>query len=201
MARSKYNDLITPNLELIKEKVNQGVTQKAIAKALGITEQTLINYKDTHPELNEALKPNGVRGAERLQELVNSGVRAAIGYFEENETTVIVLGEDKKPKRQKTIQKIWYPPNPTLNKYYTMNFGKKFGFTNDPLLLELNKIKAGYESEIERLKNGHGEDDKELETQIKQLTAESIKSILDKVKEKRKPIEIESKTEEEREEE
>ena len=135
-----YEDLVKPRLEWIKEQVRNGITEKAIAAELGITEQTLANYKNKFPEFAEALSKD--KGADVLKRLVNSGIEAACGQWVEEEVTTIVLDKDgKAAKRQKIITKKYIPPNASLNQYYTKFYGKDEGFTGDPLLLELKKMK------------------------------------------------------------
>ena len=131
-AKSKYETHVKPYLEEINAKVRQGVVEEEIAKALNISVATLNNYKKQHKEFAEALSKD--KGKDVLQQLINAGIRSATGYFEEEETTTIVLvGEDNEVgKKQKVINKRYYPPNPTLNIYYTKHFGKDEGFTTDP---------------------------------------------------------------------
>lgn len=151
-AKSKYEQLVKPYLKEINEKVRQGVTEEAIAISLGISVASLNNYRNQHPEFKEALSKD--KGKDVLNDLVNAGIEAAKGYFKEIETTIIILDEDGKPaKRQKTITKQWYPPNASLNQYYTKNLGKEQGFTNDPLEFEFKKQKQEFDEEIEKIKN------------------------------------------------
>ncbi len=150
--KSKYETDVKPYLETINKKIRQGVTEEAIAKSLGISKATINNYKLKYPELKEALSTN--KGADVLESLVNAGIQSAIGYYKENETTTIILDEDGKPtKKQKTINKIWYSPNPTLNKFYVLNFGKKDGWTDDPLEYELKKSKQELDEAVLKSKN------------------------------------------------
>ncbi len=150
--KSKYETDVKPYLETINKKIRQGVTEEAIAKSLGISKATINNYKLKYPELKEALSTN--KGADVLESLVNAGIQSAIGYYKENETTTIILDEDGKPtKKQKTINKIWYAPNPTLNKFYVLNFGKKDGWTDDPLEYELKKSKQELDEAVLKSKN------------------------------------------------
>ena len=153
--KNKYESNVAPHLDMIRKKVAEGVTEKAIAEALGVTEQSLNNYKKKYPALAAALKPDGVKGAERLQELINAGIDAACGYYREIETVQVVFDKDGNPKKQKTVVKQWYPPNPMLNKFYVMNFGRENGFTSDPMEYELKKQRADLDAEAEKLKNWH----------------------------------------------
>lgn len=151
-ARSKYDQLVKPYLSKINQKVRQGVTEAEIAKALSISVATLNNYKNQYPELQEALSKN--KGVEVLEELKNAGIDAAKGYYKENETTVVIIDEDGQPtKRQKTINKVWYPPNPTLNKFYVLNYGKSEGFVSEPLDYELKKAKQELDEAIAKANN------------------------------------------------
>lgn len=147
-----YDELVKPRLEWVKEQVRNGITEKAIAEALGITEQTLTNYKHKYPEFAELLSKD--KGADVLQKLINSGIEAACGQWVEEETTTIVLDEDGKPsKRQKIITKKYIPPNASLNQYYTKFYGKEEGFTGDPLALEFKQAKLDFDKAVQSAKD------------------------------------------------
>lgn len=150
--KNKYNELVKPYLTDINKKVREGVVESEIAKALGISVATLNNYKSDHEELREALSKN--KGADILQELVNDGVKAAKGYWVEEETTT--YGRDEAGNvvvKAITKSKKWIPANPVLHKFYVLNYGKEQGLVNDPLEYELRKAKAEFEEEQAKLKN------------------------------------------------
>ena len=147
-----YDEHVKPRLEWINEQVRNGISEKAIAKALKITEQTLNNYKNKYPELAEALSKG--KGADVLQRLVNSGIESACGQWVTEETIVVQLDEHGNPsKRQKTTTKKYIPPNPALNQYYTKHFGQDEGFTGDPLALEFKKAKLAFDKEVQSEKD------------------------------------------------
>lgn len=150
-AKSKYDTMIKPYLEEINKKIREGITEEAICKSLGISVASLNNYKKEHPELVEALSKN--KGADVLQDLVNDGIKAAKGYFVEEETITITFDKDGNPRKTKVINKRWIPANATLNIFYVKNFGKEEGFTSDPLDYELKKAKAELDEEIAKTKN------------------------------------------------
>lgn len=153
-AKSKYELLCLPYLEEIHEKVRQGVTEAEIAKALGISVASLNNYKNQHPEFAEALSKD--KGADVLKELTNAGIEAAKGCYRENTQTVYVMDEDGEPVIDKVIvNKVWQPPNATLNKFYVKNFGKDKGYSDDPLTHELKKKKQEFDEKLEKAKNWH----------------------------------------------
>ena len=153
-AKTKYDTLVKPYLTEINEKVRNGVTEAEIAKALGISVASLNNYRNQHPEFAEALSKD--KGADVLNELINAGIESAKGYYKEIETTVIILDKDGKPaKRQKTIQKQWFPPNAALHKFYVLNFGKEQGYVNDPLEYELKRAKFEFDEALTKKQNWH----------------------------------------------
>lgn len=153
-AKSKYERLVKPYLTEIKQKVREGVTEEAIADALGICVATLNNYRNKYPEFAEALSKD--KGADELKALINAGIEAAKGGYKENEQTIYTMDEDGNPVIEKVIvNKVWQPPNPALNKFYVMNFGKEQGFSNDPLQHELKKQKQEFDEKLEKAKNWH----------------------------------------------
>lgn len=153
-AKNKYTTHCLPYLKEINEKVRQGVTEAAIADALGISVASLNSYRKKYPEFAEALSKN--KGADVLQSLINAGIEAATGSYKENEQTYYTIDEDGKPVIEKVIVfKQWQPPNPALNKFYVQNFGKEQGFSNDPLQYELKKQKQEFDEKLEKAKNWH----------------------------------------------
>ena len=153
-AKSKYERLVKPYLTEINKKVREGVTEAAIADALGICVASLNNYRNKYPEFAEALSKD--KGKDELQALINAGVEAAKGGYKENEQTIYSIDEEGNPVIERVIvNKVWQPPNPALNKFYVMNFGKEQGFSNDPLQHELKKQKQEFDEKLEKAKNWH----------------------------------------------
>ena len=152
--KNKYEEYVKPYLAEINAQVRRGMTEAAIAQGLGISVATLNNYRNQHKEFAEALSKN--KGADCLQDLVNAGIEAAKGRFVENEQTVYTMDENGEPVIEKVIKtKVWQPPNPTLHKFYVLNFGKDEGLVNDPLEYALKKKKQEFDEKIERAKNWH----------------------------------------------
>ena len=149
--KSKYDECIKPHLEEINKKIREGITESEIAKTLGISVATLNNYKKDYPELVEALSKN--KGSDVLQDLINAGIKAAKGYYVEEETTTIVFYKDGNPKKSKVVNKRWIPANATLNLFYVTNFGKEQGFVRDPLDYELKKAKQELDEAMAKEKN------------------------------------------------
>lgn len=151
-AKNKYETLVKPYLEQINEKVRQGVTEREIAKSLGICVASLNNYRNKYPEFAEALSKD--KGAEALQKLINSGIESACGCYREEEQTVYKIDENGEPVIEKVVRsKRWFPPNALLHKFYALNFGKEEGLTNDPLEHALRVRKQEFDEKLERQKN------------------------------------------------
>lgn len=151
-AKSKYELQVKPYLDLIQTKVRQGVIEAEIAKALGVSVASLNNYKLKHEELREALSKN--KGADVLQSLINAGIKAAVGFYAENEQTVYGVDDSGSPIIKQVVKtKTWQPANPSLNKFYVQNYGKEQGFSNDPLGDELKKQKAEFDRKLAEAEN------------------------------------------------
>lgn len=153
-AKSKYETCVLPYLDTIRAKVREGVTEEAIAHSLGISVASLNNYRNKYPEFAEALSKD--KGKDSLQSLINAGVEAAIGGYHENEQTIYTVDENGDPVIERVIvNKVWHPPNPSLNKFYVQNFGREQGFSPDPLAHELKRKKQEFDQRLEEKKNWH----------------------------------------------
>ena len=150
-AKSKYETLVKPKLEEIKKKVRQGIIEDEIAKALGISVASLNNYRNQYPEFAEALSKD--KGADVLADLVHAGIEAAIGGFKTMTETTEETDKDGNTTKKTITKNVYIPPNPALNKFYTMNYGKAQGFTNDPLNYELAKQKQQHTEKLDKAKN------------------------------------------------
>lgn len=150
--KSKYETHVKPKLEWVNEQVRNGVTEEAIADALGISVASLNNYRNKYEEFKKALSDG--KGEAVLQQLINAGVEAACGKWVEEERIVVQLDEDGNVlKQQKEITKKYIPANAPLNMYYTKFYGKEKGFTADPAEHDLKVKKYELDKKIEELKN------------------------------------------------
>jgi len=151
-AKGKYEQVVKPYLNEINKKVREGITEAEIAKALGISVASLNNYRNQHEEFREALSKD--KGADILQDLVNAGIEAAKGGYKENEQTVYKMDDNGNPVLVSVVKtKVWQQPNPTLHKFYVLNYGKNEGLVNDPLEFELKKQKQEFDEKLAKAKN------------------------------------------------
>lgn len=70
MAKSKYDNVITPNLKLIGRWYRNGATDEEVAEKLNISKTTLYKYVEEHSELFELRKRN--------KEIIDSEVEEAL---------------------------------------------------------------------------------------------------------------------------
>ena len=99
--KSKW-PLVEDKLALIEKWARDGLTEKQICKNIGISEQSMNEYKKAHSELVEALK----RGKEvAIAEIENALVKRAKGYDYEEIKTYIKDEDGKQTKyTEKTLK-------------------------------------------------------------------------------------------------
>jgi len=100
MAKSKYETHVAPKLLLIEAWARDGLILDQIAKNLGISKTTLIQYRVDHSELLNALK----RGKEEADvEVENSLFKRANGYEYEEVTRELMDIVDGNRERSKQL--------------------------------------------------------------------------------------------------
>ena len=99
--RNRYGTYVEPNLEKIPQWRRNGLTEKQVAKKLGIAYSTLRKYIDEHPALSAAIK----KGKEDLVEnLKDSLYKRALGYeFEEQK---VLIEKDEQGREKRKVEKI-----------------------------------------------------------------------------------------------
>ena len=101
--KSKYATHVEPRLETIRAWRSCGVTEKDIAKNLGVSERTFADYKKQFPQLLQVLK-TGLDDANAIVQ--NALYRRASGYtYEEVETTVVKDAKDLDAKELEAAAK------------------------------------------------------------------------------------------------
>ena len=77
VAKSKYETHVKPKLQLIEGWARDGLTDEQIAQNLGISKQTLYNYKSKYVDFFDSLK----KGKEIVDyEVENALLKRALGY-------------------------------------------------------------------------------------------------------------------------
>jgi hypothetical protein len=118
MAKGKYQEwLEEDNLIKLEAWARNGLTDEQIASNMGIVTSTLYAWKNRYKEISEALK----RGKEVVDiEVENSLLKAAKGYFVDEEKTYISEVNGVVTKR-KEITKKYIAPNTTAQIFWLKN--------------------------------------------------------------------------------
>lgn len=121
MAKGKYRDWICEEgLAKIKEWAESGLTDKQIAKNIGIREGTLNEWKNRFPALSESLK----RGkAVADQEVESALYKSALGYYVEEETYGRIWNANKSDIDLTVVKKVkkWIKPDVTAQIFWLKN--------------------------------------------------------------------------------
>ena len=135
---SKEN-VVLRNMDSIKQWLEDGMTTKSIAKALGISKTTL--YKHLGPGgldmIKNARKP-------RVEELENTMFRNATGYTRKvkkyQKVKRCIYENGKKAEEWEEMceyeEETYYPPDTTAGIFLLKNWGK---YMNEPQALEIRK--------------------------------------------------------------
>lgn len=118
MAKGKYQEwLEEDNLIKLEAWARNGLTDEQIANNIDIARPTLYEWKKKYPDINDALK----RGKEVVDiEVENSLLKAAKGYFVDEEKTYISEVNGVVTKR-KEITKKYIAPNTTAQIFWLKN--------------------------------------------------------------------------------
>lgn len=127
---NKYFSHVEPNLDKIRE-MSSFMTEKEIAKTLGVSYSAFNSYKLKYKELNDALKKGRT---ELVIDLKNTLVRKAMGYqYVEKK----VIKEHGEVIREETCVKEVQPDVAAIN-LLLKNYDREF-WRNDPADYELKK--------------------------------------------------------------
>ena len=127
MAKGKYQKWLEPeNLILLEGWARDGLTDEQIAKNMGISRDTLIQWKKKHPDISDTLK----KGKEVVDiEVENALLKKALGYNAQvNKTFKVkeVYYDDKgrrceKEKLVTAVDEIHIPSDTTAQIFWLKN--------------------------------------------------------------------------------
>ncbi len=134
--------VVKSKLDYIKAAAATFYTQKQMCEDLGLTEQTFVNLKKKHPEIQKAINDGE---AQLLNDLFSSLKRKAIGFKE----SVTTRSMEKNPiggtKTKIHEEEKYFPPDFEAIKYILiMKFGKQF----DPKKFMLEMMEKKNEPEV-----------------------------------------------------
>jgi len=85
--KSKYEDLIEPNIDKISAQIESGCSEQQIAKSLGVAYSTWKSYKNKFPAFSAAIKKSA---RARDEAVVNALYKRAVGGYVVEEKAKII---------------------------------------------------------------------------------------------------------------
>lgn len=146
---SKYEIMVKPHLQDIKEAVEAGATNEEIAAGLGIAVSTLLKYKAEKKELSEAF----ACGREKVIIKIKSALlKKALGFEYKEEKTV--GRKDKNGENIVCVEKYkrYSPPSETAAAMLLRNYDKEWR-DNDNASAKLKKQEADLREAIAKANN------------------------------------------------
>ena len=110
MPKSKYETAIVPNMNFISALIRDGWSAKDIAKKVGVTEDSLMNYRKKHKEFDELFRVN--RERVDLEHVVGAYFRLATGYTVVETTKHYKMIDGKRVLVDEYEKEKYIPPNP-----------------------------------------------------------------------------------------
>lgn len=130
--KSVYDTNIKPYFQDIRAWARDGVTERSMAKALGISYSTFNKYKAEKTELSQLLKKEREVCVDAIE---NAVYKRAMGFqYTEEKVTESEKDGVKTERFTKTAL-----PDVTAAIYLLKHWGRNRGYTNDPMSLELKK--------------------------------------------------------------
>lgn len=143
MAKSKYPDLVQPRFPEIRAWLEAGLTERQVAKNLGICKTTFESYKQRYPDFLDLLKK---ARAVIVKEVENALTKRALGFeYEEIETEIKQVGEGKELKSIRKVTK-YYPPDVAACAILLKNKDPK-NWTDNPQMVDLRRQMLEFERE------------------------------------------------------
>lgn len=116
---SKYETDVEPRLEEVRQWAKAGATNKEIAAALGLSEQSFYNYQADYLEFFESIRQGRMSGAAEVKTAL---LRLAVGFEATDTETKVEPGEDGKMHPvASVITKRQVPPNLKAIEAYLRN--------------------------------------------------------------------------------
>lgn len=146
MAKSKWSQ-VKHNLCLIEKWARDGLTEAQISKNLGVSRNTLNDYKNRYPDLLNAIK----RGKQAcITEIENALVKRALGFEYEEVKTYMKDDGGKVTKYTEKTRK-YQPPDVGACAILLKNKDRG-NWADNPMKIDLDREMLELRKEIERAK-------------------------------------------------
>ena len=147
---TKYQEKLC--CQIARLGVRAGLTELQIAGEIGVSEQTVNEWKKTYPEFSEALKSSRIDTRENIEK---SLVRRALGFHYKAEKPMTVgtgMGESEIEIAKYTE---YCPANVTAIIYYLKHnwkekYGDKLGGEGEALIKKLDSVLDGVRGELQK---------------------------------------------------
>jgi hypothetical protein len=137
--------VLEERIKSIQDMVARRIIQKDIAKAMNVSENTLIKLKRSHPRLNQAF----INGDDELKyKLMDALFQRAVGMEYEEVQTIIEETSSGTKKRLVKTKKKSLPDFNALKYLLIIKFGREFNERKEEIDIMLKRIEKGEETWI-----------------------------------------------------
>lgn len=137
--------VLDERIKSIQDMVARRIIQKDIAKAMNLSENTLIKLKRSHPRLNQAF----INGDDELKyKLMDALFQRAVGMEYEEVQTIIEETSSGTKKRLVKTKKKSLPDFNALKYLLIIKFGRDYNERKEEIDIMLKRIEKGEETWI-----------------------------------------------------
>lgn len=121
--KSLYKEKIEPNLDKIRDALENGSTEKAVYESIGVSKSAWCGYKKSKKDFLNLIA--GARACAEIK-IDNAIFKAACGYFETDVKTIKGFDKDGNPCTETINNKKWHEPNMTAAAMWKRNNNNEF---------------------------------------------------------------------------
>ena len=137
--------VLDERIKSIQDMVARRIMQKDIAKAMNLSENTLIKLKRSHPRLNQAF----INGDDELKyKLMDALFQRAVGMEYEEVQTIIEETSSGTKKRLVKTKKKALPDFNAIKYLLIIKFGREYNERKEEIDIMLKRIEKGEETWI-----------------------------------------------------
>lgn len=143
--KNVYDSKIKPKFQKIAELAQKGVTEKDIAKAIGVSYSTFNKYKSEKKEFAELLKKNRAFAVDEIENAMFQRATGGVKTLKKAmKCRIVEYGDNGKRAFEKEVvvpyeEEVFFPPDTTAGIYLLKHWGKDRGYTNDPMTLDIKR--------------------------------------------------------------
>ena len=160
MARKSKYEIIKKNFAKIEQLLSNGITEREVARSIGIAYSTWNKNKTEQQEFSELIEKSREKPVDSL---INSMYQAGLGFTKTIRRAMKVKEETYDPLTGKKSgmkerieyydEEIYIPPNFQAAKFLILNWGKDLGYCNDPKLTEIREKELEHKIKQDELNN------------------------------------------------